>query len=67
MAHVTLELARDRNESMLAAAAMRRDGQRAMTYSRLVRQARRAQDRTLSHADEVQRLRARIAQIEAGG
>jgi hypothetical protein len=66
MAHGVLQLARDRNESMQAAASIRREGQLAAAHSRLVRQARRAELATISHADEARRLRARIAQIEAG-
>jgi hypothetical protein len=66
MAHGVLQLARDRNTSMQAAASMRRDGQRAVAHSRLVRQARRAELATISHADEARRLRAKIALMEAG-
>jgi len=66
MAHGVLQLARDRNNSMQAAASMRRDVERAAAHSRLVRQARRAELATMSHADEAQRLRAKIALMEAG-
>jgi hypothetical protein len=66
MAQMELELARNRHQSMQTAAALHRDGQRAAIHGRLVRQARRAERRTLSHADEAERLRARIAEIEAG-
>jgi hypothetical protein len=66
MTHVELALARDRQESLHAAAELHREGRRAATHSRLVRQARRAERRRLSHADEAGRLRARIAQLEAG-
>jgi hypothetical protein len=51
---------------MQAAASMRRDAERAVAHSRLVRQARRAELATISHADEAQRLRAKIALMEAG-
>jgi hypothetical protein len=66
MAHGVLQLARDRNESMREAASTQRDSQRAIAHSRLVRQARRAELATISHADEAQRLRAKIALMEAG-
>jgi hypothetical protein len=66
MAQVELQLARDRHQSMQTAAALRRDGQRAAIHGRLVRQARRAERRRLSQADEAARLRARLAEIEAG-
>jgi hypothetical protein len=67
MAHVQLELARDRHQGMQAAAAQHREGSRALARGRVVRQAERAERRTLSHADEADRLRARIAEMEAAG
>ena len=66
MAHVQLELARDRQRRMLAAAAQQREGYRALAHGRIVRQAERAERRTRTHAGEAERLRARIAEIEAG-
>ena len=66
MKHVQLELARDQQRSLRAAAASERDGRQARLHNRLVRQAQRAERRWLSQADESGRLRALIADMEAG-
>jgi hypothetical protein len=66
MAHVQLELARDRQQSMQAAAAVHHEGRKALVHSRILRQAERAERRRLSHAKEAHRLRAMIADLEAG-
>jgi hypothetical protein len=61
-----LELARERQRLILANAAQRREGRRALAHGRLIRQAERAERRLLVHADESGRLRARIAELESG-
>ncbi|HXW46713.1 MAG TPA: hypothetical protein VEL03_18125 [Streptosporangiaceae bacterium] len=66
MKHVQLELARDQQRSLRAAAVSEREGRQARLHNRLVRQAARAERRRLSHADESGRLRALIADMEAG-
>jgi len=66
MAHVELELARDRHRNMQAAAALHRDARRAQAHGRMVRQAERAERRKLSHAAQAVRLRALIAELETG-
>jgi hypothetical protein len=58
MAQLELELARDRHESLRAATALQREGERAAIRSRLVRQARRAERRTLNQVGLAERLRA---------
>jgi hypothetical protein len=65
MAHVQLELVRDRHRTMLAAAAAEREGRQALHYRRVARQARRAERRQLDQADQVMRLRARLSQLES--
>ena len=65
MAH-ELELARERQQTMLGLAARHREQQRALQHGRLLKQARRAERRLLTHADTTGRLRARIAELEAG-
>ena len=47
MAHVELELARDRHRNMQAAAALHRDARRAQAHGRMFRQAERAERRKL--------------------
>jgi hypothetical protein len=73
MAHVQTQVARDRQRWMLATAKSERDGKRASVHGRIVRQAERAErramslaDRAMSHADEAERLRARLSDIETG-
>ena len=66
MAHVELELVRDRHRSMQAAVALQREGRRAQAHARFVRQAARAERRKLNHAEEARRLRAMIAELEIG-
>jgi hypothetical protein len=66
MAQVELELARNRQRDLRDSVALQRDGRRALAHGRLVRQARRAERALLDRADEAGRLRARIAEMEAG-
>jgi hypothetical protein len=66
MTHAQLELAQDQQRMLRAAAQMHRDVREARLHNRLVRQAQRAEQRWLSQADESGRLRALIADLEAG-
>jgi len=73
MTHVGQELARDRQRTLLAVAAAQRDGQRARLHGRIARRAERTERRQHSHADqafrladEADRLRAKLAEIESG-
>ncbi len=66
MAQVELELAQDRLRSMQAAAALRNEARRALIHNRTVRQAERAERKTLCHARTASQLRARIAELEVG-
>jgi hypothetical protein len=73
MTHVGQELARDRQRTLLAVAAAQRDGQRARLHGRIARRAERAErkqhtlaDQAFRVADEADRLRARLAEIESG-
>jgi hypothetical protein len=73
MTHVEQELVRDRHRTLLAAAAAQRDGQRAWRHGRIARQAERAErrqhslaDQAFRLADEADRLRAKLAEIESG-
>ena len=73
MTHVEQELVRDRQRTLLAAAAAQRDGQRAWLHGRIARRAERTErrqqtvaDQAFRLADEADRLRARLAEIEAG-
>jgi hypothetical protein len=66
MAHMELELAQDRQRSLLAAAAQRTEARRALIHNRTVRQAERAERKTLCHAQTATQLRARIAELEVG-
>jgi hypothetical protein len=61
-----MEMAQDRMRSLRAEAAIQRDIRRARAHGRMLRQARRAECRTASHAEEASRLRAKLAAIEAG-
>jgi hypothetical protein len=74
MTHLEQELVRERQRTLLAAAAAQRDGQRARLQRRIGRRAERVERRKHSHvdqafrlADEADRLRARLAEIESGG
>ena len=73
MTHVGQELVRDRHRTLLAVAAAQRDGQRAWRHGRIARLAERAERKQHSHtdqafrlADEAERLRAKLAEIESG-
>ncbi len=66
MRHVQLELARDQQRMLRAAAAVEREGRQARLHNRLVRQAERAERRRLRQIDESGRLRAMIAELEGG-
>jgi hypothetical protein len=66
MAHMELELARDRQRKLLAEAELRRECRMALARDRIARQAARAERRTANHAGEAARLRARLADMEAG-
>jgi len=73
MTHVEQELARERQRTLLAVAAAQRDGQRAWLHGRISRRAERAErrqhdlaDQAFRMADEAERLRARLAEIESG-
>jgi hypothetical protein len=66
MAHVQLELAQDRLRSLQAAAALHHEARRALIHGRTVRQAERAERKTLCHARNARQLRARIAELEVG-
>jgi hypothetical protein len=65
MAHVQAELARDRQQGILATAAAQRDGQRAWRHDRIVRRAQRAERLQTRRADQAARLRAALEQLEA--
>jgi hypothetical protein len=66
MAHVELELVQDRLQSLQAAAALRNEARRALIHNRTLRQAERAERKTLCHARTARQLRARIAELEVG-
>jgi len=59
------ELARERQQGLLAAAAARREAQRALLYSRISRQAQRAERRQLSQRDQAIRLRGRLEKLRS--
>ena len=61
-----LELLRERERCVAQAAALYSEGQYAAGRSRLLRQVRRAERKTRTYADQAERLRARMARIEAG-
>jgi hypothetical protein len=65
MSHMQMELARDRQRTMLVVAAAQRDGQRATRHGKVSRRAERAERRYLNHVDEAKRLRAVLNKIEA--
>jgi hypothetical protein len=67
MSHIypELELARERQRSLLALAAAQRDARRAQLHTRMLRQAERAERRQLSQRDQAIRLRARLDELES--
>jgi hypothetical protein len=50
---------------LLATAAARREVQRARLYSRICRQAERAERRQLSQRDQIVRLRGRLEKLQS--
>jgi hypothetical protein len=58
-----VELARERQRGLLADAAAQREAQRAELYSRISRQAERAERRQLSQRDQAIRLRGRLEKL----
>jgi len=66
MAHVQAELARERQRTMLAAAAAQREGRRAWIHGRIVKRVERAERRQVSGAHRAEQLRARLSEIESG-
>jgi hypothetical protein len=67
MTHMQVELARDRQRSLLRDGAAERDLRIARLQSRIVRQARRAEQRQLSHAHQAARLTAQLDQLVSSG
>jgi len=65
MRHVLGDLARDRQQCMLATAEAKRDGHRARQHNRLSRQAERADRRLASHWNHAARLRASLRELES--
>ncbi len=65
MTHVRPELARERQQSMLAVAAAQRDGQRAWMHDRIARRARRAERLKARQGSLAARLRADLEQLES--
>ena len=61
--HMQAELARERQQALLADAAAEREAQRAYLYIRISRQAERAERRQLSRRDQAMRLRGRLEQL----
>ena len=61
--HIGTELARERQQVLLAAAVARREARRAELYSRISRQAERAERRQLSQRDQAIRLRGRLEKL----
>jgi hypothetical protein len=61
--HMRAELARERQQGMLAEAAAQREAQRAELYGRIFRQAERAERRQLSQRDQAIRLRGRLEKL----
>jgi hypothetical protein len=50
---------------LLSTAAAQREGQQAQLYSRISRQAERAERRQLSQRDQAIRLRGRLEQLQS--
>jgi hypothetical protein len=67
MVHMEAELARDRQRDLLRVAADERDLRIVRLQSRIVRQARRAEQRQLSQAHQAARLRAQLDQLVSSG
>jgi hypothetical protein len=65
MAHVQPELARERQQALLAMAAAQRDGNRAWMHDRIARRAQRAERLQTRRADQAARLRAALELIES--
>jgi hypothetical protein len=57
------EMARERQQGMLAEAGAQREAQLAQLYVRLFRQAERAERRQLSQRDQAIRLRGRLEKL----
>jgi RNA binding exosome subunit len=57
------EMARERQQGMLAEAAAQREAERAQLYGRIFRQAERAERRQLSQRDQAIRLRGRLEKL----
>ena len=60
-----VELARERQQGLLAIAAAQREVQRARLYSRISRQAEKAERRQLSQRDNAIRLRTRLERLQS--
>jgi hypothetical protein len=65
MTHVRPELARERQQSLLALAEAQRDGQRAWMHERIARRARRAERVKARQGNLATRLRADLEQLES--
>jgi len=63
--YIQTELARERQQLLLATAAAQREAQRALLYSRISRQAERAERRQLSRRDQAIRLRGRLEKLHS--
>jgi RNA binding exosome subunit len=63
--YLQTELARERHQLLLATAAAQREAQRALLYSRISRQAERAERRQLSRRDQAIRLRGRLERLHS--
>lgn len=57
------EMARERQQGLLAEAAAQREAERARLYGRIFRQAERAERRQLSQRDQAIRLRGRLEKL----
>jgi hypothetical protein len=67
MTHIQAELARDRQRRLLEEAAAERDLRIVRLQSRIVRHARRAEQRQLSQAHRAARLTAQLEQLASSG
>jgi RNA binding exosome subunit len=65
--HIRTELARERQQARLAAAVAQREARRAELYSKISRQAERAERRQLSRRDQAIRLRGRLEKLLSAG
>jgi hypothetical protein len=59
------DLAREHQQSMVAAAEAQRAGARARQHRRTVRRAKRAERRLLSQWDQTVELQARVRELES--